>query len=166
MTQDYSHLTWLTLRLNCWPCFSTDREAGLGAGALQPNCLLRVAALLSYLRSGCKQRTFFLWPLPRVVMWCTAADIVVKTVTRSHIVFESVLLLLHGHCELCFAPHTPQDCQVGLNFAVQQEAEVFQNAVEDKISQRNKVNNRQGQWGHTKPCLQCLFLTWNLYNDS
>lgn len=36
-----------------------------------------------------------------------------------------------------------QDCQVGLNFAKQKEAEDFQNAVEEKINQRL---NRQGQW--------------------
>lgn len=37
---------------------------------------------------------------------------------------------------------TSQDCQVGLNFAEQQEADAFLNAVEEKINQRN---NRQGQ---------------------
>lgn len=46
-----------------------------------------------------------------------------------------------------------QDCQVGLNFAAQQEAEAFQNAVEEKINQRH---NRQGQWGHN-PHFECLF---------
>lgn len=29
-----------------------------------------------------------------------------------------------------------QDCQVGLNFAEEQEAQTFQNAVEEKINQR------------------------------
>lgn len=35
-----------------------------------------------------------------------------------------------------------KDCQVGLNFSDEGEAEIFQNAVVEKISQRN---NRQGQ---------------------
>lgn len=37
-----------------------------------------------------------------------------------------------------------QDCQIGLNFSEQQEAEAFRGVVEDKINQRN---NRQGQHG-------------------
>lgn len=36
-------------------CFSTGGEAGLGAGALQPNCLLFATAELSYLSCRCKQ---------------------------------------------------------------------------------------------------------------
>lgn len=36
----------------------------------------------------------------------------------------------------------PQDCQVGLNFACEKEAEVFRNVAEEKINQRS---NRQGQ---------------------
>lgn len=35
-----------------------------------------------------------------------------------------------------------QDCQVGLNFACETEAEVFRNVTEEKINQRS---NRQGQ---------------------
>lgn len=40
---------------------------------------------------------------------------------------------------------TMQDCQVGLNFAEQQEAQAFQNAVEEKINQRHRS---QGQSVH------------------
>lgn len=36
----------------------------------------------------------------------------------------------------------PQECQVGLNFDSEQEAEMFQIPMEDKINQRA---NRQGQ---------------------
>lgn len=39
-----------------------------------------------------------------------------------------------------FHTFSADDCQVGLNFSVQQEADAFQNAVEEKINQRN---NRQ-----------------------
>jgi len=44
-----------------------------------------------------------------------------------------------------------QDCQVGLNFASTQEAEIFQQVVEAKISQRN---NRQGQ-SLSEMCFRC-----------
>ncbi|KAM4562748.1 actin nucleation-promoting factor WAS isoform 2-T2 [Odontesthes bonariensis] len=40
----------------------------------------------------------------------------------------------------CFHTFASDDCQVGLNFTVQQEADTFKNAVLEKISQRN---NRQ-----------------------
>lgn len=49
--------------------------------------------------------------------------------------------------------HFLQDCQVGLNFAEQQEAEAFQNAINEKISQRQ---NRHGQWD-LYPHSECLF---------
>lgn len=55
---------------------------------------------------------------------------------------NKVLFLKHSS----FIPYTMQDCQVGLNFAAQQEADAFQNAVGEKINQRN---NRQGLWGHS-----------------
>jgi hypothetical protein len=42
-----------------------------------------------------------------------------------------------------FLSNPMQDCQVGLNFADEQEAETFLSAVDEKINQRN----RQGQ-GH------------------
>lgn len=41
-----------------------------------------------------------------------------------------------------FHTFAADDCQAGLNFALQQEAETFQDAVEEKINQRH---NRQGQ---------------------
>lgn len=40
-------------------CFSTGGEAGLGAGALQPNCLLFATAELSYLSCRCKQTSIW-----------------------------------------------------------------------------------------------------------
>lgn len=52
-----------------------------------------------------------------------------------------------------FCVHSLQDCHVGLNFAAQQEAEAFQKAVEEKISQRH---NRQGQWDN-RPRFEYLF---------
>ncbi|XP_034394205.1 wiskott-Aldrich syndrome protein-like isoform X2 [Cyclopterus lumpus] len=49
--------------------------------------------------------------------------------------------IVYSSPRLFFHTFAADDCQVGLNFAVQQEAEVFQNAVEEKINQRH---NRQG----------------------
>ncbi|KAK2851733.1 hypothetical protein Q5P01_008009 [Channa striata] len=42
-----------------------------------------------------------------------------------------------------FQTFAADDCQVGLNFAEQQEAEAFQNAVEEKISQRNSRQDKK-----------------------
>ncbi|XP_078111694.1 WASP actin nucleation promoting factor b isoform X1 [Sander vitreus] len=42
-----------------------------------------------------------------------------------------------------FHTFAADDCQVGLNFAEQQEAEAFQNAVEEKINQRNNRTDRK-----------------------
>ncbi|KAM9351256.1 WASP actin nucleation promoting factor b [Symphorus nematophorus] len=43
-----------------------------------------------------------------------------------------------------FHTFAADDCQVGLNFATQQEAEAFQNAVEEKINQRqNRQDKKQ-----------------------
>ena len=49
-----------------------------------------------------------------------------------------------------------QNCQVGLNFANVQEAEKFQNAVQEKICQRD----RQGQF-HISLYFVLLFLTFS-----
>lgn len=42
-----------------------------------------------------------------------------------------------------FHTFAADDCQAGLNFAVQQEAQAFQNAVEEKISQRHNRSGRK-----------------------
>ncbi|KAA8591401.1 hypothetical protein FQN60_002344 [Etheostoma spectabile] len=42
-----------------------------------------------------------------------------------------------------FHTFAADDCQVGLNFAEQQEAEAFQDAVEDKINQRNNRTDKK-----------------------
>lgn len=102
--------------------FSADGEDGLGAGDLQPDSLLLTTTVLSHFRSGCKHTLIF------------------------HQVHCEFRLLNHQHRHnyltyLLFVPCT-QDCQVGLNFSMQQEAEDFRHAVEDKITQRN---TRQGQ---------------------
>lgn len=44
---------------------------------------------------------------------------------------------------------TLQECQVGLNFAEQQEAAAFKNAVEEKINQRHNRQGQRGQSHHT-----------------
>ena len=55
-----------------------------------------------------------------------------------------------------------QDCQVGLNFAAQQEADTFQNAVEEKINQRQ---NRQGQRGQERLIFRMTGHKVSAFND-
>lgn len=56
-----------------------------------------------------------------------------------------------------------QDCQVGLNFAAQEEADTFQNAVEDKINQRQ---NRQGQRGNERFIFRMTQHEVSAFNDA
>ncbi|CAB1336487.1 unnamed protein product [Coregonus sp. 'balchen'] len=51
-----------------------------------------------------------------------------------------------------FHAFAADDCQVGLNFVNEQEAETFLNAVEDKINQRN----RQGPGSPTSPSMATI----------
>lgn len=66
------------VKLTCEPCFSTDREAGLGAGALQPDCLQLAATVLSYLPCRCKHAPR-LTPHPPSLLksWCDAPQLFV-----------------------------------------------------------------------------------------
>lgn len=61
--------------------------------------------------------------------------------TSNRWLIELKLLFVWNGIILCV--HSIQDCQIGLNFAEQQEAAAFQNAINEKISQRQ---NRHGQW--------------------
>ena len=115
------------MKLTYEPCFSTDGEAGLGAGALQPDCLQLATTVLSYLSCRCKHAPRFTPHPPSLLAGAPNSGVI-------HCLFSS----------LC-SHH--QDCQVGLNFAAEQEADTFQNAVEEKISQRQ---TRQGQRGHER----------------
>ncbi|KAM6929096.1 actin nucleation-promoting factor WAS-like [Lycodopsis pacificus] len=51
--------------------------------------------------------------------------------------------LVYSSPQPYFHTFAADDCQVGLNFALQQEAEGFQNAVEEKINQRHNRHDRK-----------------------
>ncbi|XP_068602624.1 WASP actin nucleation promoting factor b [Brachionichthys hirsutus] len=51
--------------------------------------------------------------------------------------------IIYASPQTYFHTFPADDCQVGLNFAMQQEAEVFQNVVEDKINQRHSRQEKK-----------------------
>lgn len=93
----------------------TGREADMGAGALQPDSLLLASAVLPHLPCRCKSHPGYTRVCILYIYVCT--------------------LLLRRVCRAL------QDCLAGLNFAKEQEANLFQQAIQEKISQRN---NSQG----------------------
>lgn len=103
----------------------------MGARTLQPNSLLRISAVvLSHLCCRCKfalELTFQQSPCGQIV-------------PHKYLLDQSWAASFQEALSYAFAPAV-QDCQVGLNFAEQQEAEAFRNAVVGKINQRS---NRQG----------------------
>lgn len=75
---------------------------------------------------------------PRPFFHTFASDV---SFTSNRWLIELKLLCVWNGIILCV--HSVQDCQIGLSFAEQQEAAAFQNAINEKISQRQ---TRHGQW--------------------